>query len=405
MSNELNRYVETILKSAYRGNIYDNIPQNFLQYSEQGGKVILFLTPENYLAYKDSVTQLSKHFIDKYKGFSYKFFELLVRECLFADNEDILTYIENKIKGNPIREFVITRPLYGVNLERQQISRAEYKFISSIYLKEYLKQHYKNEISYKLFEVENLQTAKCYVEIRIKAREKEFAKVEADRRLQMLDNLLRVLSQNFDEFAGLGTLNFNTELVGGRICYDIKSGTSETSMEVIKHPLQPIQLDELILADNELWKKRLWSIYEKETLTWTEERIKKAVNWVGRSMNERDVELSFLQSLFALESLLQCQKGFIDKGLTAQMAENFAFIVAYKPEDRIKAESQFKDIYSLRSKLVHGESEKEIEAERDTAIAFALYALKNLLLKEEFLRLENEKEFKDLITNLKFGLR
>ena len=47
MSNELNRYVETILKSAYRGNIYDNIPQNFLQYSEQGGKVILFLTPEN----------------------------------------------------------------------------------------------------------------------------------------------------------------------------------------------------------------------------------------------------------------------------------------------------------------------------------------------------------------------
>lgn len=405
MSDKINKCIENILANTYCGSVHDDSSKEFLWYSTRGEREIALLTLDNYRVYHDSVSQLYQHFFHKYNAFSKEFLESMVQDCLFTGNQDILSYIETRLDENPVREFAIIRPLYGVSLKSPTTSRAGYKFISSNSFKEYFGQYSKDELCYKLFEVENFSKNKCFVEVRIEARDKEFAKAEADKRLQILDNLLRVLSQNLDKFAGLGAFNFNTELVGGRICYDIKSGIIETSAESLIHPLRPINIDELILADNELWEKRLWSIYEKETLTWTERRIKKAVNWVGRSMNERDVELSFLQSLFALESLLQCQKGFIDKGLTAQMAENFAFIVAYKPEDRIKAESQFKDIYSLRSKLVHGESEKEIEAERDTAIAFALYALKNLLLKEEFLRLENEKEFKDLITNLKFKLR
>lgn len=405
MSNELNRYVENILANTYCGSVYDNSPKEFLWYSTRGEKEIALLTLDNYRAYHDAISQLYQHFFRKDKGFSKEFLESMVQDCLFTDNHDILSYIEKELNKNPIREFLIIRPLYGVSMKSQQISRAGYKFISSDHFSEYWAHYSTFSECSKLFRVDNFHTNKCYVEIKIEARDSVFAKAEADKQLQTLDNILRVLSQSFDKYAGLGVFNYNTELVGGRICYDIKSGKIETSAESLIHPLRAINLDELILADNELWEKRLWSIYEKETLTWSESRIKKAVNWIGYSINERDLELSFLQSLFALESLLQCQSGFIDKGLTAQMAENFAFIVANTPEDRVEAEKQFKKLYRSRSELVHGGSKNRTEEDRDTAVVYALATLEGVLSKEEFLKIKNEEEFKELITHLKFGLR
>jgi len=115
------------------------------------------------------------------------------------------------------------------------------------------------------------------------------------------------------------------------------------------------------------------------------ESIKLAIEW---GINSRIVEnktLSFIQICMALESILGDDLEE-EQGLTASLADRCAYLLAKGSKARKLARKTFKEIYKLRSNLVHGRSSRwtddmdlsrhRAESILDAAIAKELESLK-----------------------------
>ena len=102
------------------------------------------------------------------------------------------------------------------------------------------------------------------------------------------------------------------------------------------------------------FKKHAWLLGQQTSETGS---IKLAIEW---GINSRIVEnktLSFIQTCIALESILgeDLEEG---QGLTASLADRCAYLLAKGSKSRKFARKQFKELYKLRSNLVHGKGSK-----------------------------------------------
>lgn len=92
------------------------------------------------------------------------------------------------------------------------------------------------------------------------------------------------------------------------------------------------------------------------------ERVRAAIEWLFDSMASDTDTLSFLQICFGLEALLG--EGDSDQGLTKTLADRCAYLVANSVEQRRQIKERFRDLYQVRSNLVHGTSRQLNESEK-----------------------------------------
>ena len=92
---------------------------------------------------------------------------------------------------------------------------------------------------------------------------------------------------------------------------------------------------------------------ETDNLCEIEQKINRAVNWIGQSLRNDDLTQSFLFLAMAMECLLTYNEGFISPSITYQLAETCAFLCADTLEERIQIEKTIKDLYRKRSAIVH----------------------------------------------------
>ncbi|MGM9551712.1 MAG: hypothetical protein ACI3XA_05600 [Clostridia bacterium] len=364
---------------------------------------IYIMTQENAIKYKECMTKLYDHIIVSEKEISYKFFEKKLHQLLIKKENNIIEKILEEFSNIELQKFFYIRPLYGGYLKNNKIiDFYGYKFISSYYVKEYLKK-YTDEQHVKFFLDHQSKTHFiCYVEIAVVAKDVDFAKETADEKLHQLDNVLRFMSGNMDKNCGLGMFDFNTNLLGGYMCIKPNEGV-KFSYANVQNPPRGIQLDDTWFFPGESGNDKLWQIVQLESKNEIQKRILKSVEWIGRSINEIDFCLSFLQSIFAIECLLQDQSDFITKSITAQIAEYAAFIVGSDLKTRKEIETLFRKLYSIRSKVAHGVFSKDIETERCEAIWLAKQIVINLLIKPEFSDIKNNNDLRDKITELRYG--
>jgi len=364
---------------------------------------IFIMTQENAIKYKECMTKLYEHIIALEKGISYKFFEKTLHNLLIKKEDNIIEKILEEFSNIELQKFIYIRPLYGGYLKNNNIIEFyEYKFISSYYIKEYLKKYTSEQ--YMDFFLEHCSKTHfiCYVEITVIAKDIDFAKETADEKLHQLDNVLRFMSGNMDKNCGLGMFDFNTNLLGGYMCVKPDEGV-EFSSANIQNPPRGIQLDDAWFFPGKSGNDNLWKIVQAKSKNEFQKRILKSVEWIGRSINEMDFCLSFLQSIFAIECLLQDQSNFITKSITAQIAEYAAFIVGSDFETRKEIETLFRKLYSTRSKVAHGILSNDIETERCEAIWLAKQIVINLLIKPEFSDMKNNEDLRNKITEFRYS--
>lgn len=82
------------------------------------------------------------------------------------------------------------------------------------------------------------------------------------------------------------------------------------------------------------------------------ERVKAACQWYFDSLATENQSLSFLQICFGFEALLG--DGENKAGLTETLADRCAFLIGDSIQGRTSIKKNFKELYKLRSKLVHG---------------------------------------------------
>ncbi|WP_155624796.1 HEPN domain-containing protein [Burkholderia vietnamiensis] len=82
--------------------------------------------------------------------------------------------------------------------------------------------------------------------------------------------------------------------------------------------------------------------------------IRRALEWSFDSAIDEDTTTSFVKTCIGLEAVLAEQSQNL--GITEQLADRCAFILNKTTEDRRKTREEMREIYQLRSKIVHGVS-------------------------------------------------
>ncbi|WP_462181564.1 hypothetical protein [Pseudoalteromonas gelatinilytica] len=90
-------------------------------------------------------------------------------------------------------------------------------------------------------------------------------------------------------------------------------------------------------------------------------RIKSAIEWYIDSTFNKSDSVKFIQTCIGLESLLGDERQ--DAPLSYTLADRCAYLIATSFEDREKIRSSFREMYRVRSKLVHGTSRNITESE------------------------------------------
>ncbi|MBO0493856.1 HEPN domain-containing protein [Pseudomonas sp. Marseille-Q1929] len=86
-------------------------------------------------------------------------------------------------------------------------------------------------------------------------------------------------------------------------------------------------------------------------------KISRAVEWVGEAYIEKNKASAFLKVAVAMEALLKSnEKGVINASIVSTIAEQCAFLLGGDPDDCIEVEDKVKEMYGVRSSIVHSGS-------------------------------------------------
>ena len=128
-----------------------------------------------------------------------------------------------------------------------------------------------------------------------------------------------------------------------------------------------------------------------------------AINWVGKSLIEDDIEIATTYIAFGFEALLKNNEySMITTGIQAQISETVAFLIGNNAEDRIEIEETFKKLYSFRSSIVHGSS-KNNDGSYLRYLTVLYQTINVLLTNDALLQINKPEDLFQLIKTNKYN--
>jgi hypothetical protein len=136
---------------------------------------------------------------------------------------------------------------------------------------------------------------------------------------------------------------------------------------------------------------RALEILSKTDRSSLEDRLLTAIQWAGRAMVEERREESLLLFTVALESLVANPT---EKGkFTRRFATRGAHLIGKDSASRKLVYERLKEVYGLRSAIVHSGSIRIADADRDTISNFVRTAIFTVLLAKPFCDMTTAEEF------------
>ena len=164
-----------------------------------------------------------------------------------------------------------------------------------------------------------------------------------------------------------------------------KEGTLAVS--VLHHSVGPLSKFSFGAMDAEkaerMGFKRMSAILERNSRNRLEERILSAMQWAGRATVNVRPEESFLQYAIALESItLGSQQ---DVELTYRLSLRTALLVGSRVDSRKMIRRQVRDLYNVRSRIVHSGHYEVSDADLNLIRMFSKTCILRVLSEEPFL--------------------
>ncbi len=143
--------------------------------------------------------------------------------------------------------------------------------------------------------------------------------------------------------------------------------------ETISTATEREELDKAIAA---LLRK---SVHLIETAEEEAERVKGAIKWCFDSYAVENQTLSFLQVCIGLEALLGDAE--YNGALTETLADRCSYLIGDDIKGRKTIKKNFKELYEVRSKLVHGNA-SELTGDQSRYLSWGKSVLEHAILKE-----------------------
>lgn len=174
------------------------------------------------------------------------------------------------------------------------------------------------------------------------------------------------------------------------------SGGEEVKIQIINNKYTQLKLypklsnyieafyDKYSINDNKFTKLGLYNAFDvANTLVCDESkeslRIKAAIDWLIQSNITEDDTMSFIQTCMGLESIFGDDD--YEGSLTTILSDRCAYLIGRNIKDRNEIKKIFREIYQIRSKIIHGV--RNFLSEKDKGMLYmARSFLRRSILKE-----------------------
>ena len=294
----------------------------------------------------------------------------------------------------PRRKYSVLRPIHGLSLDSAESSLTLGKW--TIYN---LASH-QSLIEREDWENSNSRDDQSSYAITCEstARHAEQALVVADREFSRFESILHYMLQAHKPLVQIvDTSNF----AGTQQAY-MRVGEEPFKLCSISHHgfLPEICLSHYDLNDQHRGYEYIWSLTTSDSLNEMQLRVLDVVECVGKARVMVRKDKALVDIMTVLEVLL-VKDG---RANTSRIAEAIAFLVGESVERRIKLNGQVKNIYNLRSKVVHQASEIT-PPDFWCLVEIAYRVIYKLTTSQELISISSTKELQKLLQEVKYSGR
>lgn len=327
------------------------------------------------------------------KNYTEKEIKNFIVSLVYLENLDVesLKTEISKMKDIQKNIYIVFFPVYGIEIDKETKS-GEFIF--------HTKDSLKKRITFlnsdiKIDELEIRLMGNVFIECKVKTRSKERAPELIEEKIGIFFNILRFFIASKSNTNNISLEN-NQNIISINLVIDSNGGNLRLnqSKDMFNNP---IVLKDEHLSQNEQLSFFIEIQFANRKKTEMEKRLALGIQWIGESMNEINPKMKFLKLFFAFESLIQVKS----ENQTDKMAELLAFLLKGNSDERKKVKKDFKNLYSIRSNIAHGEVEKV--SQFDLYYAYDLiYGLVSIILGN----INNFKTLDDIyahVDDLKFA--
>jgi hypothetical protein len=160
-------------------------------------------------------------------------------------------------------------------------------------------------------------------------------------------------------------------------------------------PLQELEISRIIELDknDDIGFDYICKILGKNNPNKFEQALITAIQWTGRAVVSNRREDAFLLYAIALESIILFDNPKTE--LNYRLRIRIAHLIAKKPENRREVVNTVKELYSLRSKLVHDGKYEITDLEIDSMKSICISCIKRLCVDPLFQKIASPEDFSD----------
>lgn len=137
-----------------------------------------------------------------------------------------------------------------------------------------------------------------------------------------------------------------------------------------------------------------------KNVSFTLKKVNSSVKWLHNSIIEKDNESAIIKTSTALEHLLILDE---KENLNQSLSDRAAFILSHNRERRSELSKLFKDFYSARSSIVHGQSSKKIKPYGNLELIQKLILFMQIILVKNLDKITSIDDIRKFYINEKFG--
>lgn len=344
-------------------------------------------------------------FINKEISFSYFELVLNIKTNEFFDAKkhftemDIRNFID-ELKKLELFQIKVARSIQGIELKQKEniYKLADFEIYHFPTHKDYL-------VSLTNMNPEILfhkQKHEYLIGINVVAREPNRAAEIADKYFKRFELCFYFIKGIKDSHHELGILNYSGINPNETFVLSKKGGFRSSSST---GAFRKINIDDEYFINKTDGYDTLWTLLTKDKPNNLENKIINSVMWAGESIWVKEPAIAFIQVATALEILLTYSepKQIITPSITHQIAEAAAIIIGETTQERIKIESDIKNLYGKRSAIAHA-GLRDIEAKDYYTFFFYVKELiVELIINEKFSKINSVGELHKLIKQIKYS--
>lgn len=350
-------------------------------------------------AFYEDANISSTYTFKKYQDLLIEYFKKFILEKKKILKEDALRFC-NSIKEEPLKNYSVFRDIHGIvmNNNNEPLVLGRYKIYNFQYHKELIEAKVKLNSEFVWLNDNPVYLIECCV----KARHFEKANEIADEQFEKFELILRYI-------IGIPTTRFEVGILNyqgwkNRRAYIISEDGGYSSSHSNSGPIESIPLDDQHFRSEEYGYKYAWSLTNGTHLNDFQKRVVLAIEWIGQSIAEHSSQSGFLKAAISLEIIFTYQeKSIITPSILNQISEGAALILRENVADRIELESKVKNLYGIRSAIVHSGNKNINKEDHESMLFIARSVIAKLLTLEKLRDISSIENLNRLLKETKYS--